>query len=408
MDYFKESLKLHKEKKGKIEIKSKVPLKTKDDLSLAYTPGVAASCSEIAKNPDTIYDYTSKGNFVAIVTDGSAVLGLGNIGPRAALPVMEGKAIIFKEFGDVDAFPIIIDSQDTEEIIKTVKNISLGFGGINLEDISAPRCFEIEERLKAELDIPVFHDDQHGTSMVVLAALINAAKVAKKEFSGLKVLINGAGAAGISTAKLLLKAGIKDIVMVDSKGAISYCREDIKNNKSKVEIAILTNARCKYKTGESQSKDKKECENCITGSLSEAIIKRDVFIGVSVAGVLKPEMVKSMAKDPIIFALANPIPEIMPDIAKEAGALVIGTGRSDFPNQINNSLGFPNIFRGAFDAKAKDINTEMVIAGAYALSKFVKNPTAEMVIPGPFDKGFGEKIAKAVYDAAIKSGVARI
>jgi len=388
MDYFKESLKLHEKLKGKIEIKSKAKLKNKDDLSLAYTPGVAQPCREIAKNPDDIYKYTSKGNMVAIVTDGSAVLGLGNIGASAALPVMEGKAVLFKEFGNVDAFPIVIESQDNEEIIKIVKNIAHGFGGINIEDIAGPRCFEIEERLKKELDIPVFHDDQHGTAVVVLAGLLNSVRVVKKELKDIKVVISGAGAAGIAIARLLLKKGVKDIILLDSKGAIYLGREE-GMNPFKDEIAESTNL----------GREK--------GLLSEIIMGKDVFIGVSKGGLMKPEDVGNMNKDAIIFAMANPDPEIMPDEAKQAGAVVVATGRSDFANQINNVLGFPNIFRGALDARATDINDEMILAAAQALADSVDSPRADKIIPDPFETEYRQKMAKAVYAAAVRSGVAR-
>lgn len=377
MDFNKKALDMHKQKKGKIEIKSKFgPLKTKEDLSIAYTPGVAEPCRVIAKDKGKVYDYTSKWNLVAVVTDGSAVLGLGNIGPEAALPVMEGKAILFKEFGNVDAFPICLATQDTEEIIKAVKLIAPGFGGINLEDISAPRCFEVEERLKKELDIPVFHDDQHGTAIVVLAGLINALKITGKKMEEIKVVFNGAGAGGIAVAKILRDVGVKNIIMCDSKGVIYKGRKE-GVNKYKEEFAVETDAR----------------------TLADAIKGADIFIGLSVAGALKKDMVKSMNKDPIIFAMANPVPEIMPDEAKEAGARIIATGRSDFPNQVNNVLAFPGVFRGALDARAQ-ITEKMKIAAAKALAGMVEKPAEDRIIPYALDKGVAEKIAEAVKAAA--------
>src|SRR3989338_615895 len=367
MDYFKESLKLHKQLKGKIEIKSKVPLKTKDDLSLAYTPGVAEPCREIAKHPETIYDYTQKGNTIAIVTDGSAVLGLGNIGAEASLPVMEGKSVLFKEFGNINCIPICIKSQDTQEIIHIVKNIAPAFGGINLEDISGPRCFEIEDALQ-DIDIPVFHDDQHGTAIVILAALINAAKVVGKKLEDFKITIFGAGAAGIATAKLLLCinhdrnlcTAVREIILIDSVGPINWERKNLTGIKQY--IAEHTN-KSNIKT------------------IDEAVKGADVIIGVSQPGAITEAMIKHMAPKPIVLALANPTPEIMPDLAKKAGAFIVGTGRSDFPNQINNVLAFPGIFRGALDARATKINVEMKLAAAYALADCVKNPTVEKVIP---------------------------
>ncbi|MBU0536262.1 MAG: NAD-dependent malic enzyme [Nanoarchaeota archaeon] len=377
MDYNKESLKAHKEKKGKIAISNKFgPLKTKDDLSIAYTPGVAEPCREIAKDKSKVYDYTSKGNMVAIVTDGTAVLGLGNIGPEAGLPVMEGKAILFKEFGNVDAFPICLDTKDTEEIIKIVKAIAPGFGGINLEDISAPRCFEIEERLKKELDIPIFHDDQHGTAVVTLAGLINALKIVRKKPADLKVVFNGAGAAGIAVAKIFREYGVGNIVMCDTKGVIYKGRKEGMN---------------KYKEGFAAETDAR--------TLAEAIKGADVFVGVSVAGAVTKEMVKSMNKDSIIFAMANPVPEIMPDEAKKAGARIIATGRSDFPNQINNVLAFPGIFRGALDARARDITEKMKLAAANALASCVDKPSEEMIIPSALDRSVALRVAEAVKKA---------
>ncbi len=390
MNYFEESLKLHEKTKGKIEVVSKIKVETREDLSLAYTPGVAEPCRRIHDKEDDVYKYTSKGNIVAVVTDGSAVLGLGNIGPKAALPVMEGKSILFKEFANVDAFPICVDSQDADEIVKTVKLIAPGFGGINLEDISAPRCFEIEERLKKELDIPVFHDDQHGTAIVVLAGLINALKIIGKKIEDLKIIINGAGAAGTAIATLLTAAGAKNIVACDRTGALYIGRERM--NDAKNSLAKFTNP-----------KNEK-------GTLADVMVNADVFIGVSSADVVKPEMVKSMAVDPIILAMANPTPEIMPDLAKQAGARVIGTGRSDFPNQINNVLVFPGVFRGALDVRAREINLEMKLAAAHAIADYIgaDELNEENIIPSALDKGVASVVAKAIQEAAKKSGSARI
>ncbi|MFH1587010.1 MAG: NADP-dependent malic enzyme [Candidatus Diapherotrites archaeon] len=385
-DVYEESVALHRKHKGKIETVSKVPIKTMEDLSLCYTPGVAQPCRLIAERPDEVFSLTMKSNMVAVVSDGSAVLGLGNIGPEAALPVMEGKAALFKEFGAVDAFPICLNTQDPDEIVDVVRKISPVFAGINLEDISAPRCFEVESKLM-DLGIPVFHDDQHGTAIVVLAAIINASKVTGKEIPKMRVVINGAGAAGTAVAEALLNYGVKDIVVCDSKGIISKGRADL--NPYKKELAEKTNT------------------SNLTGDLSVAVKGRDVFIGVSVAGALKKEMVQTMNKGPIIFAMANPTPEIMPAEAKAAGAAVIGTGRSDFPNQINNVLAFPGIFRGAIDAKAKVINVEMKLAAAKALASYVKEPNPEMILPAPLDRGVANAIAKAVADAAKKTGVTR-
>ncbi len=390
MDYDKEAIKMHKEKKGKIEVVSKVKLENKDDMSIAYTPGVAEPCREIAKDKEKVYDYTAKGNMVAVVTDGSAVLGLGNIGAEAALPVMEGKAILFKEFGNVDAFPICLDTQDTDEIVKAVKQIAPVFGGINLEDISAPRCFEIEERLKKELDIPVFHDDQHGTAVVVLAGLINALKLTNKKKEEIRVVISGAGAAGIAVAKILLNYGVKNIVLTDSKGAIYSCRDHL--NFSKNEISVVTNSKCSH----TEFQDSERCKTCVRGSLKEAIKERDVFIGVSAPGIVNKEMIKSMNRDPIVFAMANPVPEIMPADAKEAGAKIIATGRSDFPNQINNVLAFPSIFRGVLDARSKEITEEMKVKAAEALADSVKDLKEDKIIPNVFDEGYREAVVKAV------------
>ena len=388
MDKAQEALEFHKKHKGKITVNSKTPLRNKEDLSLAYTPGVAFPCLEIEKDPETIYDYTAKGNMVAIVTDGTAVLGLGDIGAGAGLPVMEGKAVLFKEFGGVDAYPICVDSKDPDKIVETVKLIAPGFGGINLEDISAPRCFEIEERLKKELDIPVFHDDQHGTAIVTLAGLINALKITKKNIEDVRIVMSGAGAAGVAIAKILLNYGAKHIIMCDSKGAITKDRDDL--NRVKIKIAEITN------------KENKK------GSLSDVIVNTDIFIGVSAPGVLTSEMITTMNDDPIIFAMANPTPEIMPNDALDAGAAVVATGRSDFFNQINNVLAFPGIFRGALDVRATEINEDMKVAAAEGLAKLVDNPTPEKIVPGPFDKGVADAIAKAVKEAAIKTGVARI
>jgi len=376
INYYKKSLAEHKKKKGKLAIVSKFSLKNKTDLSVAYTPGVAEPCKYIAKNPDDAYKYTIKANSVAVVTNGSAVLGLGNIGAKAALPVMEGKAVLFKNFAGIDAYPICIDSQDPHEIIKTVKLISPGFGGINLEDIKAPECFLIEEQLKKDLDIPVFHDDQHGTAIVVLAALINSLKLIKKTKSEIKVVILGAGAAGIAICKIFLKDGIKNIIMLDSKGIIYQNRENL--NFAKKEIAQITNI------------------NNLKGDLKEAMRGADVFIGVSGPDLVTFNMIESMNKDAIVFAMANPVPEIMPDIAKKAGAKIVATGRSDFANQINNVLAFPGIFRGALDSRAKQITEPMKLAAAYALAKAVKKPAFNKIIPSVFDKNIVKKVAAAV------------
>src|SRR3989344_1421595 len=388
MTVYEEALDLHKKLRGKLEIKSRVKITSKKDLSLAYTPGVAEPCKKIAENKELVYEYTNKWNTVAVISDGSAVLGLGNIGPLAGLPVMEGKSLLFNELAGIDSFPIIIETQDSKELIQIIKNIAPVFGGINLEDISAPRCFEIEEALQ-NIGIPVFHDDQHGTAIVVLAALINACKVAEKKLSDVKVVINGAGAAGTAVAKMLLCIGheknactpVKDIIMCDSKGIISKDRDDIKNNLSKVELAKLTN------------------KNNTKGALSDAIKGADIFIGVSVANVLNEKMIISMNKKPIIFAMANPVPEVMPDDAKKWGAFIIATGRSDFPNQVNNVLAFPGIFRGALDARAKQITNKMKIAASYALSSYIKEPTIENIIPSALDKSVAKVIAEAVKKA---------
>ena len=385
-----EALELHRQWKGKIEVISRVSIKDKKDLSLAYTPGVAQPCLAIQKDVNLSYEYTRRWNLVAVVTDGSAVLGLGDIGPEAGMPVMEGKCVLFKLFADVDAFPICIRSKDVDEIVNTIKLISGSFGGINLEDISAPRCFEIERRLKAECDIPVFHDDQHGTAVVTLAALINALKIVGKDMKDISVVVNGAGAAGIAVTRLLMAVGLKNVILCDRMGAIYEGREDL--NAEKAEMAKHTNPERKK------------------GSLKDVIAGADVFIGLSAAGMLTKEMVKTMARDPIVFAMANPVPEIMPDEAKEAGARVVGTGRSDFANQINNVLAFPGIFRGALDVRARDINEEMKIAAAYAIASLVSDDelNEEYIIPAPFDKRVGEAVAQAVARAARESGVARI
>jgi len=383
-----DALEFHRKSRGKIAIKSKVPCSTREDLSLAYTPGVAEPCREIERDPGLVYDYTSKGNLVAVVTDGSAVLGLGDIGPAASMPVMEGKAILFKGFADVDAFPICIDSLDPAAIVETTKRIATVFGGINLEDISAPRCFEIEERLKRELEIPVFHDDQHGTAVVTAAALINALKIAKKSFEEVSVVMSGAGAAGVAVSKFLMSFGVRDIVLCDSKGIIHAGRGDL--NSSKMEMAKITNPKGK------------------TGSMAEAMDGADVFIGVSAPEIVSGEMVESMAKESIVFAMANPVPEIMPDLAKKAGARVVATGRSDFPNQVNNVLGFPGIFRGALDVRASDINEEMKMAAARAIAGLAEPISEDCIIPSPLDRRVVPRVAEAVARAAIESGVARL
>jgi len=376
--------------KGKIETKSKVPVRNAEDLSLAYSPGVAEPCKEIFEDPQTVYDYTVKGNMVAVVSDGSAVLGLGNIGPEAAMPVMEGKAVLFKSFAGVDAFPICLNTNDVEKIIETVKLMEPTFGGINLEDIAAPRCFEIEERLKKEMNIPVFHDDQHGTAIVTAAGLLNALKLSGKSIAEIKVVVNGAGAAGIAIIKLLMRMGCKHFILCDSKGAIYEGRPYGMNNL-KHELALVTNL------------DKLE------GLLKDVIKGTDVFVGVSVAGALTKEMVESMNNDPVIFAMANPVPEIMPEDAKSAGASVIGTGRSDFPNQVNNVLAFPGIFRGALDVRATHINEAMKVAAVRAIAELVDESelNSDYVIPGPFDPRVGPAVAKSVAIAAMETGVAR-
>ena len=389
MDYAKESLRLHGEWKGKIEMVTRVPVKTKDDLSLAYTPGVAQPCLEIQKDPTKSYELTRRWNMAAVITDGSAVLGLGDIGPEAGMPVMEGKCVLFKAFGDVDAFPICVKTKDVDEFVETVYNISGSFGGINLEDIAAPRCFEIERKLKEKCDIPIFHDDQHGTAVITLAGLTNALKVVGKKKEDVRIVTSGAGAAAIAITKLLLSAGFKDITMCDRKGAIYKGREGL--NWIKAEMAEVTNLDHK------------------AGSLADMLVGADVFIGVSAPNTVTTEMVKTMNKDAIIFACANPTPEIFPDAAKAGGAKVISTGRSDYPNQINNVLAFPGIFRGAFDVRASDINEEMKVVAAEALAALVGDQLSEdYIIPAAFDPRVGSAVAKAVAEAARKSGVARI
>ena len=389
MDYAKESLRLHGEWKGKIEVTARVPVETKDDLSLAYTPGVAQPCLEIQKDINKSYELTRRWNLCAVITDGSAVLGLGDIGPEAGMPVMEGKCVLFKAFGDVDAFPICVKTKDVDEFVETVYNISGSFGGINLEDIAAPRCFEIERKLKEKCDIPIFHDDQHGTAVITLAGLTNALKVVGKKKEDVKVVTSGAGAAAIAITKLLLSAGFRDITMCDRKGAISKGREGL--NWIKTEMAEATNLSRK------------------AGTLADMLVGADVFIGVSAPNTVTTEMVKTMNKDAIIFACANPTPEIFPDAAKAGGARVISTGRSDYPNQINNVLAFPGIFRGAFDVRASDINEAMKVAAAEALAGLVGDELSEdYIIPAAFDPRVGPAVAKAVAEAARRSGVARL
>lgn len=390
MDYAKESLRLHGEWKGKIEVAAAVPVENKEDLSLAYTPGVAQPCLEIQKDVEKSYEYTRRHNLCAVITDGSAVLGLGDIGPEAGMPVMEGKCVLFKSFGGVDAFPLCVKTKNVDEFVETVYRISGSFGGINLEDISAPRCFEIERRLKEKCDIPIFHDDQHGTAVITLAGLCNALKLVGKKKEEVKVVTSGAGAAAVSIVKLLLSAGFQDITMCDRRGAIYEGREGL--NWIKEEMALSTN------------REKR------AGSLADMLRGADVFIGVSAPGMVTTEMVKTMNRDAVIFACANPTPEIFPDEARAGGAAVIATGRSDFPNQINNVLAFPGIFRGAFDVRARDINEEMKMAAAKALAGLIgeKELSAEYIIPRAFDKRVGPEVAAAVAEAARKSGVARL
>ncbi len=390
MDLREEALKLHKDNKGKIEVISKVRVENAKDLSLAYTPGVAEPCKEIHANPELIYDYTNKGNMVAVVTDGSAVLGLGNIGSRAGMPVMEGKAVLFKSFANVDAFPICIESQDVDIVVQTVKQIAPSFGGINLEDIAAPRCFEIEERLKKELDIPVFHDDQHGTAVVVLAGIINALKAVGKKIENVTAVVSGAGAAGIAISKLLLSSGINDVIICNSRGILD--KEDERLDPIRKEMALKTNKANKK------------------GALSDALKGADIFIGVSAPNIVTKKMIESMNENSIAFAMANPIPEILPEVALAGKVKVMGTGRSDFPNQINNVLAFPGIFRGALDVRAKEINEEMKIAAAHAIAELVTEEelNEEYIIPKAFDKRVAKAVARAVSEAAIKTGVNRI
>ncbi len=390
MDKKEEALKKHEEWAGKIEVVNRASVSTKEELAVAYTPGVAEPCLKIQKDVDLSYKYTRRHNLVAVITDGTAVLGLGDIGPEAGMPVMEGKCALFKAFGGVDAFPLCIRSKDVDEIVNTVKLLAGSFGGVNLEDISAPRCFEIERRLKKECDIPIFHDDQHGTAVVVLAAMMNALKIVNKDIKKIKVVTSGAGAAGIAIIKLLVSMGLENVIMCDRKGAIYEGREDL--NAEKVEMAKITN----------KAKEK--------GTLAEVIKGADVFIGVSAPGTVTKEMVASMAKDPILFPMANPVPEIFPDEAIAAGAKVVGTGRSDYPNQINNVLAFPGIFRGALDVRARDINDEMKVAAAKAIASLVSDEelSPEYIIPNAFDERVGKTVSEAVKEAAIKTGVNRI
>ena len=390
MNYNEMAIKMHKELKGKLEVKSKITVKNRDDLSVAYTPGVAEPCRVINKDKDAVWDYTIKSNYIAVVSDGTAVLGLGNIGPEAAMPVMEGKCVLFKEFGGVDAVPLCIDTKDTDEIVKFVVQLAPSFGGINLEDISGPRCFEIERKLKARLDIPIFHDDQHGTAVVVLSGLINALKLVNKQFSEIEVVVSGAGAAGISTTRLLNVFGVKNVVLCDKNGAIFEGRQVGMNSEKEI-LARETN----------KNKEK--------GTLADIMRGKDVVIGVSAPGLITKNMVNSMNKDAVVFAMANPTPEIFPDEAKEAGARIVGTGRSDYANQVNNVLAFPGIFRGALDVMAKDINEDMKKAAAYALAEIItpEELNEENVIPKAFDLRVGPRMAAAVAEAAVKSGVAR-
>lgn len=390
MNIYEESLKYHEELKGKYQIKSNCKITSSRDLSLAYTPGVAEPCREIYKNPDLAYTYTRKWNTVAVISDGTAVLGLGDIGPLASIPVMEGKSILFKEFANVDAFPLVLDTKNVDEIVDTIVRISPSLGGINLEDISAPRCFEIEKKLKEKLDIPVFHDDQHGTAIVVLAGLINALKLVKKEIENIKIVINGAGSAGTAICKLLISFGARDIIVCDKTGIINRDMDSL--NDSMKELSLITN------------------KDNIKGGLKDSLINADVFIGVSAPNLVSKEMALTMNKDAIIFAMANPTPEIFPEIAKEAGIKVIGTGRSDFPNQVNNVLAFPGIFRGALDVRASEINEEMKISAAYAIANSVKKEDLDydFILPKAFDLAVQKTVADAVKEAAIKTGVSKL
>ncbi len=389
MDYAKEALRMHKEWKGKLDIVPKTSIKTKDDLSIAYTPGVAQPCLEIQKDPEMSYELTGRWNTVAVITDGTAVLGLGDIGPEAGMPVMEGKCVLFKEFGGVDAIPLCIRSKEVDKIVETVSLLAGSFGGVNLEDISSPRCFEIERRLKECCDIPIFHDDQHGTAVVTLAALINALKIVGKDIKDIKVVISGARAAGVAIIKLLMSVGLKNVIMCDSKGIIYKGRDRL--NEITTQMAEITNT------------------ELVKGTLADALKGADVFIGASAPGIVTEDMVKTMAEKPILFPMANPVPEIMPDLALKAGAAVVGTGRSDFPNQINNVLAFPAIFRGALDVRASDINDDMKTAAAYALAGLISDDelSAEYIIPKPFDPRVREAVSTAVMEAARKSGAAR-
>lgn len=390
MDKKEFALKKHEEWNGKIEVVSRAELNNRDDLAVAYTPGVAEPCLKISEDVDLSYKYTRRNNLVAVVTDGTAVLGLGDIGPEAGMPVMEGKCVLFKQFGDVDAFPLCVRSKEVDDIVNTVKLLAGSFGGVNLEDISAPRCFEVEKKLKECCDIPIFHDDQHGTAVVTLAGMLNALKIVGKNINEIEVVVNGSGAAGIAITKLLMKMGLKNAVLCDTKGAIYKGRDNL--NAIKTEMAEISNLQLKK------------------GNLEDVIKGADVFIGVSAPGVLTPEMVKTMAKDPIVLAMANPVPEIMPDLAKEAGVKIMGTGRSDFPNQINNVLAFPGIFRGALDVRASDINDEMKIAAAKAIAGVITEEELEpdYIIPDAFDERVGKAVAEAVAQAARDTGVARI
>lgn len=390
MDYAKESLRLHGEWKGKIEVVTRVPVENKDDLSLAYTPGVAQPCLEIQKDVNKSYELTRRWNMCLVVTDGSAVLGLGNIGPEAGMPVMEGKCLLFKELGDVDAFPLCIQSRDVDTIVETVAQIAGSFGGINLEDISAPRCFEIEKKLKDRLDIPVFHDDQHGTAVIVLAGIINALKLTGKKKENCKVVVNGAGAAGIAITKLLLNYGFENIIMCDIRGMLA--RDDERLNWAQAEMALRTNHEVQH------------------GTLADALVGADIFVGVSAPNIITEDMVRTMNKDSIFFAMANPTPEIMPDLARKAGAAVVGTGRSDFPNQINNVMAFPGIFRGALDVRASEINEEMKMAAALAIAETLPDAelSAEKIVPDALDPDIFHNVSEAVRKAAIETGVARI